>query len=257
MCGLRNSTRTPPHAASRRLPTDPHRPAPDGISWPDSSEQQAALLATEARRMVADLVAITAAYLATLDALRETLAVVAAAEAAAAAAEPTSKVEGEDAEAEAGVEGKAKAASVDGAGAAKPPAVAPPLPLDAAALDELAAALRSYSESAGGCIKSRYKGLLYAVLLRRLVTRIAQQEEEQAAAAGPGKVEAGEEEAAATEAGSGKEVPGADKATEPVAVAEEGKEEEEQEVRALQQPEVGEKPPAAAARAEASGPQVD
>ncbi|KXZ51050.1 hypothetical protein GPECTOR_14g37 [Gonium pectorale] len=136
--------------ASLAAPARTGRPSVDGIQWPDSSEQQAALLAGEARRMLADLTAITAAYLDAVSALRP---------------------------ARAGAEVKPDADA--GSGSAKgQDAVATPLPegLEAATLDELEEKLQSYAASASASIQGGYKGLLYAVLLRRLVLEIAQQE---------------------------------------------------------------------------------
>ncbi|KAG2432012.1 hypothetical protein HYH02_013083 [Chlamydomonas schloesseri] len=249
--------------ASLVAPARTGRPAPDGIAWPDSSEQQAALLATEARRMVADLVAITAAYLATVDALRQVLAEVAAT-AAAPSRGSSSKPEGEGDAAGKGEEGagEAAAAAVAGEGSSGSDGAAKP-PLEPAALDELAAALRSYSESAGSCIKSRYKGLLYAVLLRRLVTRIAQQEEEQQQAAATatssgGKPAAGEEAEEAQpaaaeveeEAAAGPREEKADASKPVVPAAEEGVKDGAEEV---EKPEHAEEKPVAAAKGKAKG----
>ncbi|GFR52412.1 hypothetical protein Agub_g14984, partial [Astrephomene gubernaculifera] len=129
--------------ASLAAPARTGRPAVDGISWPDSSEQQAALLAGEARRMVADLQTVTDAYLATVAALR------------------TQKQEEQGGAVEGGV-----ASSMF-------------LGVDEAALEEMEASLRVYAESASASIKAGYKGLLYAVLLRSLVTRVAQQQQEE------------------------------------------------------------------------------
>ncbi|GLC49005.1 hypothetical protein PLESTB_000172200 [Pleodorina starrii] len=134
--------------ASLAAPARTGRPAVDGVAWPDSSEQQAALLAAEARRMVADLQAITNAYVATINALR--------------APPPPQAEEG----------------AAEGGDSAEEPAPAAGPAVDGKVLDEMAAALTANAESAMSSIKGGYKGLLYAVLLRSLVTQIAQQEEE-------------------------------------------------------------------------------
>ena len=83
------------------------RPAADGIAWPDSSEQQAVLLATEARRMVADLRLIADAYLATITSLRDSVGqspTGAEAGSAAGAAAAVSAAESDASAAEAGAE---------------------------------------------------------------------------------------------------------------------------------------------------------
>ncbi|EFJ49044.1 hypothetical protein VOLCADRAFT_120813 [Volvox carteri f. nagariensis] len=126
--------------ASLAAPARTGRPAVDGIAWPDSSDQQAALLAAEARRMVADLRAISAAYAATLDALASTM----------------TSPEGGNSEAE---------------------VITSPA-FEGKELDEMAAVLAANSQSAAATIQSGYKGLLYAVLLRGLVTQIAQEEQQ-------------------------------------------------------------------------------
>ncbi|GIL51230.1 hypothetical protein Vafri_7084, partial [Volvox africanus] len=135
--------------ASLAAPARTGRTAVDGIVWPESSEQQAALLVAEARRMVADLQAITSAYAATLNTLRSPQP--------PAAEDSSSRVE-------------VGASSVD-------EILAQPA-LEGKVLDEMAVALETNSKMAISTIKSGYKGLLYAVLLRSLVMQIAQQPEQ-------------------------------------------------------------------------------
>ncbi|GIM03230.1 hypothetical protein Vretimale_8024, partial [Volvox reticuliferus] len=150
--------------ASLAAPARTGRPAVDGIAWPESSEQQAALLVAEARRMVADLQAITATYAVTLNALRSPQPI---------AAE--------------GSPGVGDGASTVGEIIAQPA-------LEGKVLDEMARALETNSKTAIMTIKNGYKGLLYAVLLRSLVMQIAQQpEQEQATAQLPVEEELEEE----------------------------------------------------------------
>ncbi|GLI62012.1 hypothetical protein VaNZ11_004587 [Volvox africanus] len=135
--------------ASLAAPARTGRPAVDGIVWPESSEQQAALLVAEARRMVDDLQAITSAYAATLNTLRSL--------------QPTAAE---------------KSSSGVQVGAFAVDEVLAQPALEAKVLDEMAVALETNSKMAISTIKSGYKGLLYAVLLRGLVMQIAQQPEQ-------------------------------------------------------------------------------
>lgn len=143
----------------------------DGIPWPPSSEQQAGLLAREVQRAVADVGAVEAAYRGAVQALAAHLRDTARAGAGAGTAPgggstgaDVGKQQGKEAEADEGeweqveVEAEVEAVLLE-------------------EVEELGAALPGFAQSAAGAVQGGYRGLLYAVLLRSLVTQIAQGEE--------------------------------------------------------------------------------
>lgn len=138
------------------------------VSWPPAPTQQAVLLRQQCARMIADLRAVGQGYKAAVIALQGALP---QPEAAPAAPAPPPTPAPAEAEKEEGAAGQADA----GAEAAPAPAAPAPSPLEAA--HAAATSLERELGNAVGCAVSRveegFRGLLYSVLLRELVTHIA------------------------------------------------------------------------------------
>ncbi len=149
----------------------------DGIPWPPSSEQQAGLLAREVQRAVADVGAVEAAYRGAVQALAAHMRDTARAGAAGAGAQAAPGGGGTGAEGGDGEEQQGEEAGVEEGEWEKVDAEAAVEAVLLEGVEELGAALPGFAQSAAGAVQGGYRGLLYAVLLRSLVTQIAQGEE--------------------------------------------------------------------------------